>query len=120
MNPIVIAVPVVVAGGALAYYLLTRQTATPAYYTPPPGAPALVSGGTRYQSYMKQLSDANIAYSMAKVIGGATLDSAKTEALGTLDVVSGMANADLIAGRITQQDLTNINNQIATVKKTIG
>jgi hypothetical protein len=122
MNPLVIVVPVLAAGGAVAYYLLTRGEPTPpsTNLAPPPGPVAITSGGARYQTYIKQLNDASIAYSMAKVIGGTALTAAKTESLAALDVVGTMAQSDLIQARITQLDMDQIKAKITQIKATIG
>jgi len=117
MNPLSIVIPVLAVGGAAAYYILTQKKAD---LTPLPGATAVTSGGSRAQEYLRQLSTANTAISMAKIIGGDTLKSASTEASATLDVVGTMAAVDVAQGRITSVDLANINAQIAAIKKNIG
>jgi hypothetical protein len=115
MSPWLLLVPVVGVGGYIFYtYVLAPQT--PVNLAPPPGAPAIVSGGARAQSYLKQLSDASMGYAAAKIIGGATLSSATTECKATLDVVAAMAQDDAAVGRITQTDLTHINAKIASMK----
>jgi hypothetical protein len=118
MKPMAIILPVAIVGGAAAaYYFFFAPKAD---LTPLPGAPAITSGGARAQEYLKRLSDANTAVTVAKVIGGSTLASASTEAKATLDVVATMATVDAAQGRITSVDLANINAQIATIKKSIG
>jgi hypothetical protein len=112
MTPLLILVPVLGIG---AYLLLSRQT----QYAPPPGAPAVGSGGVRFQSYMQQLNEAMLAYRAAKAFGSGAAEVGQTTK-GTFDIVAGMAAADQIRGTITASDLAQINNQVTAFKREIG
>ncbi len=117
MNPLLLAIPVI---GGVVIYLVTRPSGTPSALMPPPGTPAAGSGGTRYQSYMQQLQGASLAYSAGSLFDKSDTSAVAQQFKGTLDVVGQMAAADQKAGNITSTDLTNINNQIAALKKQIG
>lgn len=117
MNPLFILVPAGVGIGL--YFLLSGKSSSPAY-TPPPGTPTAASGGTRYQNYMQQLQTASLVYSAASLFDKSSTSTAATQLKGTLDVVNGMAVADLAAKNITQPDLTNIQNQIAALRRQIA
>ena len=113
MNPLLLLIPV---AGVVGYIIYSKTTS----YAPPPGTPAVGSGGVRYQSYISQLNDAMLAYRAAKVFGGDALVNVIPTTKGTLDVVGSMAQVDLAQGNITTTDLANINAQIAAFKKEIG
>lgn len=120
MSPWLIAVPVV---GGVVFWLATRkaEAAPSAAYAPlPPSRPALMSGGSRALSYLQRLNAALLAYRAVKVIGGTALANALAELRGTLDVVSGMAENDRLAGGITDQDLAQIKAKVAEIRKEIG
>jgi hypothetical protein len=114
MNPLIIVLPVLGIGGYLVYRALQ-----PAQYLPPPGTPAVGSGGVRYQSYLSQINDAMLAFRAAKAFGETSGTAAMTTR-GTLDIVASMAGVDLAQGNITQADMNNLNAQIAAGKKEIG
>lgn len=86
---------------------------------PPPGPKAVTPGGPRALQYLSRLTAALATYQAVKLIGGSTAASALAELKGTLDVVGGMAQADAVAGRITQGDLDAINAKIAEMKAQI-
>jgi hypothetical protein len=118
MNPMLILIPVGL--GVAGYLILSAKNTVSSIYQPPPGSPALGSGGARYQSYMDQLNAANIAYAAASIFDSSATSGAAQQLKGTLDVVGNMAQLDLQAKTITQQDLTNIQTKIAALKKQIG
>lgn len=115
MKPILLLVPLAVGAG-LIFAFKGSSSSNPAY-TPPPGTPAVASGGSRYQSYMNQLNGASIAYQAGSLFDKSDTSAAATQLKGTLDVVAGMAANDAKAGNITAMDLSNINAQVAAMKK---
>lgn len=112
-----------VGGGAVLVYFLARgmKPETPAaVYTPPPGAPAITSGGARYLTYIQRIDTALLTYRAAKAIGASAVVDAARELSGVLDVVKNMAAQDLAAKRITELDMANINAKIEAAKKEIA
>lgn len=112
-------IPVAVVGG-VAVYLLTRGSGATTAYTPAPAAaPAVSSGGARAMTYIQRLDAALLAYQAVKLVGGAAAASALAELKGTLDVVRGMAQADLAQRTITQADMAAIQAKIDELNKKI-
>lgn len=120
MNPLLLAIPV----GVGILYLVWPKGATGApvvpWGRPPAGPTAVTAGGSRAISYLQRLGAALLAYRAVKFIGGTAAASALSELRGTLDVVKGMAEEDLLKGRIVQQDMTAINARMAEIRKEIG
>ena len=118
MNPLLVAIPVL--GGVALYLLWPKSSATPSPYTPPPGTPAVTSGGPRALTYQNQINTALLAFRAAKLIGRSAVAEAGKTLVGTLDVVSGMVNNDVAAKNITVQDKAAIDASIAAAKKEVG
>jgi hypothetical protein len=121
MSPWLLAVPI---GAAVIYFVWPKGAAAapagPSPYTPPPGPAAVSPGSARALSYHQRLDGALLAYRAVKLVGGTAAANALAELRGTLDVVKGMAEADLLARRIAQADMDAINAKIAAVRKEIG
>ena len=118
MSPWLLAVPI---GAAAVYFLWPKSPeAAGAAYVPPPGQRASGAGGSRAISYLQRLDAALLAYRGTKLIGGAGAASALAELRGTLDVVKGMAEQDLLQGRILKADMDAIDAKINGVRKQIG
>ena len=114
MSPWLLAVPV---GAAAVYFLWPKSTQA---YAPPAGNRAMGPGGSRAISYLQRLDAALFAYRGTKLIGGTSAANALAEVRGTLDVVKGMAEQDLLQGRIVKADMDAINAKIAAIRKEIG
>ncbi len=120
VSPWLIAVPA--AGAAALFFLMQPVEAAeeeePKYERPPsaPGAaPEGDSGGPRFREYMNRLDVALAgwrAVSMIPVAEGAQ----RTLMLGTVDVVRKMAEADLSALRITEEDFLGIVAKVKEIK----
>lgn len=119
MSPWLIAVPI----GAAVVYLVWPKSATGApvspWAKPAPGPAAIVPGGSRALSYLQRLDAALFTYRAVKVVGGTAAAGALAELKGTLDVVKGMAEADLLQGRIVKADMDAIGAKIEAARKEI-
>lgn len=117
MSPWLLAVPI---GAAIVYFVWPKSAMAALWSTPPQGPIAASSGGSRALSYLQRLDAALFAYRAVKVVGGTAAASALAELRGTLDVVQGMAETDLLQRRIVQADMDAIKAKIASVRKEIG
>lgn len=113
-----------VIGGIIAVYLLMQPSAkadtrftgpTPPGGDVPPGTVA--SGGPRAVQYMSRLDTAYAAWSIASML---SKDLATTTLKGTIEVVKGMAANDAVQGRITAQDLAQINAKADAMYKDVS
>lgn len=107
-------VPLLIVGGiGAAVYFGTRKTAVasakPEHQPAPqaPGAQPQADFGPRFQKYMDQIDKAAKVFKAAKSASsliGLPWTGAALELKGTLDVVSGMADNDVLSGAITEND----------------
>ena len=108
-----LAVPI---GAAIVYFVWPKPAGT-GPYAPAPGPTVATPGSVRAMSYLQRLDAALFAYRAVRLVGGTAAASALAELKATLDVVKGMADADLAAGRIVQSDMDAITAKIAAVRK---
>ncbi len=133
MKPIYFVIPL---GAGLAYFLLgATKASAAAYHQPEPGSPSdggittapVASGGSRARKYLSRINTSATGFTMAmtaaRLFGAgkesAAVKSALQSLLGTMDVVGGMARNDQIAGRISEQDLKEIETTMKAAQATI-
>jgi len=116
-------IPIVLAGGVVALvFLLKPGGVSAAQYQPPAPGPLVQPGQpspARARAYMNRLDVALMAFMSASIIPGGAVPALPV-LLGTLDVVGGMANLDVVKGQITQSDFAAITDKIAAIRKQIG
>lgn len=118
-----ILIPVAILGAGLVYLLVTapKPAVSLAPPPPPPGAPPVVMpGSARALAYLQRLDSAAAAYRAARVFGGPATTMAAQTLAGTLEVVRTMAAQDLVAGRIVQADIDQIEQRISALKAEIA
>lgn len=96
-----------------------KNGVTASWGQPAGGATTITSGGARARRYVQRVTAALGAWQAVRLVGGAAAGSALASLKGTFDVVKSMAQADALAGRITDADLLNVEATIDNAKKQI-